>query len=373
MDLLNRNRKKSQFIVFVSFILLILQRCFVSVLEMTPTIETILLLGLIFMSLNYNYSRYKMSSVVRIILLAIFLLFFIFVVRNAHTGIGSLQTLLLFLLYYLIAGMSFLTPKDFKNIQILSFLGLLGLTIFDVSDYNTNSIGLSFLIFSIYFSIFLSHDKKKDIVLFIIVSLFTIYSIYKSDTRTAMFAYFVYTLIRFFPSFLLKNKFVLLSFLLFFTIGNLLYVFLYITLYMKDFELPILNELSNKQLFSGRQLIWIEVLNYFYQYPFTGIGSKIHLSSHSNVNLHNSMLMFFAIYGSLIGSLVVLLICRLVLPLSDYVNNYIVKNSIAAYLTFLLIGFSETNMISMSFACIFPIYIAYSVKNNSLIIYRSFL
>ena len=110
----------------------------------------------------------------------------------------------------------------------------------------------------------------------------------------------------------------LYTFLSFFVcLGSLLFVFVYVALAQTgmNFQMPFFY----KNLFSGREQIWLEVWNMLKQHLFTGIGSGFELESFFEYNIHNSMYDILAVHGLpvFIGS--VTLIIRRLLEFGKYI------------------------------------------------------
>lgn len=85
---------------------------------------------------------------------------------------------------------------------------------------------------------------------------------------------------------------------LFATLGSLAFVAIYTALGQTgaNFKLPFFY----KNVFSGRQKIWLEIGKMFVKKPITGIGSGYALDSFFEYNLHNAMLDLIAVHGILV-------------------------------------------------------------------------
>ncbi|MBR4169494.1 MAG: O-antigen ligase family protein [Lachnospiraceae bacterium] len=79
------------------------------------------------------------------------------------------------------------------------------------------------------------------------------------------------------------------------TLGSLLFVALYTvagTLGV-NYRLPFFY----KEIFSGREEIWMEFFRLFLQKPLTGIGTNVQISSFFEFNVHNAMYNILVVYG----------------------------------------------------------------------------
>lgn len=79
------------------------------------------------------------------------------------------------------------------------------------------------------------------------------------------------------------------------TLGSIVFVFFYMWLGSTgfNFTLPIFY----KNIFSGRELIWLECLSYFIKSPLTGIGTGITLKTFVEFNVHNAMYDILIVHG----------------------------------------------------------------------------
>lgn len=321
------------------------------------TILLILLMVLIGYSKWGTISRTTQKSILGIILV----LFFSFLIRLGHTGIGSIQTLLFCILQYLFLYKIKLSPKDYTIATISFFLFLLVYRYAPLNAYNTNTIGYTWGALGIYSTLLIKNNKLLFLSL---ISFYIILQIHLSDSRTAIIAFVIYITIRYIPYSIFQNKYILFSIMLALTFGGLLYVYSYIYMYENSIDVSWTREYSEKRFFSGRQFIWMEILDLLHEHPFTGIGSHVTLRSFKYVNIHNSALNFCAIYGYIVGSLVLYIIVKSVMTLRKYMDNYIIKNCFAGFVFFLIISFSETNLIFESFSTLIPLCIAYSEFNR---------
>ncbi len=82
------------------------------------------------------------------------------------------------------------------------------------------------------------------------------------------------------------------------TIGSLVFVAVYTLVGQLgvNFKLPFFY----KNIFSGRQMIWLEVGKMFIHQPITGIGSGYTLDTFIEYNLHNAMYDLLAVHGILV-------------------------------------------------------------------------
>ena len=107
----------------------------------------------------------------------------------------------------------------------------------------------------------------------------------------ALFLVFYYLL----PRKLWEKKYLYRFLCIFATAGSLLFVIIYVTLSQTgfNFEMPFFY----KNLFSGREQIWLEIWNMLKNHLLTGIGSGYQLESFFEYNIHNVMYDIMAVHG----------------------------------------------------------------------------
>lgn len=95
---------------------------------------------------------------------------------------------------------------------------------------------------------------------------------------------------------------------LFATFGSLAFVAFYIWLGTTgvNFQMPFFY----KNIFSGREAIWLEFWNLFKAKPFTGIGTNVTITSFFEFNVHNAMYNILVIHGIFVFAGTLFLIFR---------------------------------------------------------------
>lgn len=92
------------------------------------------------------------------------------------------------------------------------------------------------------------------------------------------------------------------------TFGSLAFVAFYVVLGTTgvNFRIPFFY----KNMFSGREAIWLEFWNLFIKKPLTGIGTNLTITSFFEFNVHNAMYDILVIHGALVFILTMVLIFR---------------------------------------------------------------
>ena len=92
------------------------------------------------------------------------------------------------------------------------------------------------------------------------------------------------------------------------TFGSLAFVAFYIWLGTTgvNFRMPFFY----KNIFSGREAIWLEFWELFSAKPLTGIGTNVTITSFFEFNVHNAMYNILVIHGAVVFALVLFLMFR---------------------------------------------------------------
>ena len=99
------------------------------------------------------------------------------------------------------------------------------------------------------------------------------------------------------------------------TFGSIVFVFSYVTLASTgvNFKMPFFY----KNLFSGREQIWMEIWNKLKDHILTGIGSGYALESFFEYNIHNVMYDILAVHGIIVFALSLYILIRKMLMMRE--------------------------------------------------------
>lgn len=115
-----------------------------------------------------------------------------------------------------------------------------------------------------------------------------------------------------------KGFFVFIT--LFATFGSLLFVAFYVWLGTTgvNFSMPFFY----KNIFSGREAIWLEFWNLFKAKPLTGIGTNVTITSFFEFNVHNAMYNILVIHGLLVFALTLFIMYRRLFANHKNISQY---------------------------------------------------
>lgn len=288
---------------------------------------------------------------------------------NINTfGFGSILTIGRFLLYSLLVNKIYISSRIRNFIVILVIIQACLLQIVDTSSYNTNTIGLVYLTVGIVWALFYRPKYFLAKIFYWVILCIFGYCIYLSETRSCMVAYLFFLIMCILPPIFYDKKYVLLVGSLLLTVGSLLYVYLYVYMWQQSVVdadvVSLIVEDTGKDLFSGRQRIWEECLGLINENFFWGTGSKITLRSFYIVNIHNSILNFFVVYGSIVGFLIIYMICRIICEYRIYAHDKRIHDCISAYFSILIVSIFETNLLVFAFISFIPLFQAHSIIQN---------
>lgn len=335
----------------------------------------ILFLFLLIVTFIFKKIPVNSKSTVKIIFIG-FIFSILCLPFNQTFGLGSYIVLFYFFVQFIYIYIIKLNPSELKNIFLLNFILCLVYALLPEPDVNSNSISQAFFAFGIATSIFIVPYNIKRSIIYISFLVFVIWGILNGESRMSLGAFILYILMRCIPKKYMINRTLILSILILLTVGSLVYAYVYTYMWWADTDLMSLenfsSEYSNKHIYSGRQLIWFEAYNLFLDHPFIGFGSKIELSSFDSMNLHNSLIALYGIYGCVIGCISLYLLIKPAYKLSYYLKDPFIRNCFCGYSAALLMGFNETYLINYSFIAFFPLMMAYAkvnyMNNNKLIL-----
>lgn len=103
------------------------------------------------------------------------------------------------------------------------------------------------------------------------------------------------------------------------SMGSLLFVAFYTWLGTTgvNFNIPFFY----KNMFSGREAIWLEFWNLFVGKPLTGIGTNVTITSFFEFNVHNAMYDILVIHGIIVFIATIVLIFRNLIPLCGKISQ----------------------------------------------------
>lgn len=227
-----------------------------------------------------------------------------------------------FLLIWYMSNQIRFTGKQMRVLSVFFLMMFLIWFCYDLAySYNSNT-GATVTVFSLLCAmIFLSEiTKKKEILglLIVIAILRTTNLVLWHLARGAFIALFLFLFFYYIvPLNWWKNK-KLYSFLsVFVCLGSLLFVFSYVALSLTGFNLQM--PFFYKDLFSGREQIWLEVFKMYRQHIWTGIGSGYQLESFFEYNIHNVMYDILAVHGLPVFVLSIFLIIKRLLEARTYI------------------------------------------------------
>ena len=233
------------------------------------------------------------------------------------------------------------------------------------SGYNPNTIGQVIYICTMYVVMYIS-TKKHYIIVTLCVLMIAYNGILLSKSRGVLLAFVLFIVLAFLiPKKIFYNRkfYVLLTLGL--TIGSVIFCAVYVGMWQDGITFEVMN--SSKNLYSGRQNIWLELFLLIKENLIFGVGSGYKLSSFSMFNAHNSMINLLAVYGAPTFFFAIYLINLRVIEsyknLKEFRQHKIV---ISAFYSFLFLAFFETNLLwePVAFQGIFLLILANSLERR---------
>lgn len=175
---------------------------------------------------------------------------------------------------------------------------------------NTAATFTMFSLLCLFMLLELLYEKYKIVGLFMVIVLVKAFQLTLYHRGRGSFIMLIlFILFRFLiPKKWWENKIFYWFMVVFSTLGSLLFVAGYVALGTTgtNFRLPFFY----KNLFSGREAIWLEFWNLFKEKPLTGIGTNVTIQSFFEFNVHNAMYNILVIHGILVFALTLALMYR---------------------------------------------------------------
>lgn len=367
MGLSNKNRGPGEIIVIIEILSFFILYTFGLSRSLSAVFDTITVALTIFLMTQMSFgSEAKWKK--RIIIISLILVFVSSILNLDTFGIGGVMTIVRFWIYAFLVGEIYIGKRQEVLILMLFLLQLTLLPFVDKSSYNPNTVALVYLTLGVYITLFFEPRTRILQIFNLVLIVFIEYLIWLTESRTCLLAFLVYFVLRYFSSFILKNKYILLSICILLTVGSFVYVRAYVGMwkagdYPLVFNLLALDD-PDKGFFSGRELIWNDCLELLDKSPWFGTGSKVKIQSFDSANFHNSILNCFVVYGYIVGILVIYMLIRVIMEIKDYMFDPKIRNCTIAFFVFLIVGYSETNLLVMSFMTFLCLMVAYSRKKE---------
>lgn len=361
-------------IMFFLFLIMWLQiNIYLELVQIFPLVIFTLLTILVVSNSNKIVGDKKISMIVFFIIMTAV----IGIVIN-NSNIGTLFGVINLSIVFLISPYIQINQKIIKFFSILSFLGLIYWSFIPPEGFNTNSIGVITLVFFICSLFILGSIKRKIIKIPVIIFtiIMSLNSIITSESRASLIGFIFFIILNFLIPYKILCKKTIVKFLVYLvTLGSIGYVFLYIGLWKMNYSLAW--SYSDKSLYTGRELIWIDLWAAFKENYLFGLGSNYQLQTHDVLNVHNSMFHILTIYGILVFMLSLTLIYYFFSKKVHYrvESNPFFGVALSGFLSLSLQSFFETTLVSSSFTPIIIMFLIIitslpELKNRKRIVYE---
>ena len=151
------------------------------------------------------------------------------------------------------------------------------------------------------------------------------------------------------PSRLWEKKGFFYTVCAFATLGSLLFVAFYVWLGTTgvNFRMPFFY----KNIFSGREAIWLEFWELFRHKPLTGVGTGVTITSFFEFNVHNAMYNILVIHGMPVFVLMLYLMFGTWGRIHDRIrNNKVVSSSLIALFAVCIESFFDVDLIWVNYS-----------------------
>ena len=311
---------------------------------------------LVFLKQGVFFNSEKKISGMVVICFFYFFVIFIFSVKNIEAITRFFQLFFLFFLVLFFARYAQFEKNKYEAIRVVFKYYLISSYIFSVwylfskvtgfdPYFNENFVG-GWIVYSLIVGMFLFNSRFYKILNF----LFMVYILNETGARTSMASAFIAMLILiFWNRFLSKNLIYLIYY--FFNIFLSILIILFMTSRLDFFDIEALNlamrDFSGKNLLSGRQEVWEEIIKMLPNHLMFGHGLGARVQDYTNLPLsaHNLYLQVLFQTG-LVGLLIIFLVMT-------FIFIFIFKNKkhfLAKYLSslFFIVLFTQNFEVTFS-------------------------
>lgn len=320
--------------------------CLARVSALSDIILVISLLASFIYTSTYSRSRFSIGETKPIFLIffAFFLLYFIMTLSNPflkglwHTTSIALS-FMAFLILFNLGKRSSLNLLVAYIVLIISFVSYVFLVTFDMASKNVVSAFITYLVFFSGLIFYSNSPQNSDKIVITTTTIIFLVSfslghrmIYIGIIALILSYSFLYIFkARIFRSFLLLLYVLLVLFFMALTIG----------VFEHNFFEFLIKEYSGRTSKSGRQILWPELIQYWLQYPWFGLGAHIvpsdlintKLSSH---NLFIQVLIQTGLVGFFFLTSIFYLLYKMICDRSHYGATNI-ENLMLAFFLFVLV------------------------------------
>ena len=165
------------------------------------------------------------------------------------------------------------------------------ISFYDKNGILVNNNTVAFILVALYIhlsTLLLKKHTKKQIVIFLCLLIFSIVSVYELGCRTAMLFFILYGILMIFRKKITGRNKITRKLCITFLIISFFFPIIYIFLYnlIGNFEI------MKKNLFSGREIVWLEAYKQIKISPLFGSGTKFVINYGNNIttSTHNMLL-----------------------------------------------------------------------------------
>lgn len=290
-----------------------------------------------------NLKEYNWKTILLLGILVINLMVGMF--KN-NTGIGSILTICNLYMLFIYGKCVKIRKKFIIIISRLIAISEILLIVANKSMYNKNTIGYLYYILLIYF--FIAYDAGKKYKLYnkiikLMVVVFNIIAIYNSDSRATLLGVSVFLIINIAHKVIIEKELIYKVLTLVLILGTIVFPYVYVDMWKNGVNVDI--EYSDKKFYSGRQVIWNQMIEGFKTNKLYGIGSNFKVNGLEVLNVHNSLFAVYMIYGIINFIPFFILLLSFIWKMQKNCNNKINQIAIAGIIGMITISYYETNLI----------------------------
>lgn len=290
-----------------------------------------------------NIKKYNTKKVLSVTIAILNLIIGAFI---NNTGYGSLLTITTMYLLFMYVEKINIRSHCMTSAVMIVMIGEVLFLIADKTNYNTNTIGYISFAMIIFITLLYMSIKHKNILIhlcFITFLIINIVYIYHSDSRASLLGLITFGVLLIFSK-MLKNKKIFKIMILLIVIGTITFPYTYVNLYKKGVSIDL--DYGNKRFYSGRQVIWGNMIRDFKGKELYGLGSNYRaISKENSLNVHNSVFAIYMIYGILNFCIFLPMFINFIWNMHKNIESKTSRVAISGIIAMLIISYFETNLI----------------------------
>lgn len=313
-------RKLSFCIIYIEILIQFLMLFYLN----NSTLTRYMLFILFFLSTILCFIEIKRVSAINLMITTMIVTLMIISTINGSGGWGAIINALILILNLLVLSQMKFSYNQMRSVSYTYVIFFIVLICFSdrintyyvntsIFDFTINPNVVAFLaLLNSFFAINLIQNKYY-VIKYIIVIFLSLFLLFDTGARTSLVAFLIFIFLHIVNKQkpILKIKYNKYKFwVCFFIIASFCVIYIYaffLPTFLLDNKLIVLN----KNIFTGRQIIWQEIINLMKQYWFFGVGADYAFKNNELYSAHNFFLGYAATFGIPVMIGIIILLYRI--------------------------------------------------------------